>query len=292
MSAPRFARTDSLDERLRAVAGQLTRKQTVLARFMAADRVALAFASAEEVGKQTGVDAATVVRFSRLLGYEGYANLREAVRASVPQFLSAMEKIRASDEGDLPMGELVKRVAQADIENIRRASSTNRTEAIAQAVDAIDKSGRTYVIGFGMSAHVAATLARQLMLIGVPVSRPLGDAIAAAADLADVECGDAVVGVSVWRHLRDTTRLLAAGRRGGATTIGISDSWLSPLAGNADVMLVAPTETPELGHSVTAMVTLTQVLATGVASANRDRAMQRLRKIEQLADEDALWAPA
>src|SRR5690349_20455108 len=84
---------DDLESRIRRVLPDLTQKQHRLARTLLGDRMLLAFASAEDVGRMADVDSATVVRFSRLLGYEGFADLRDSIRRSVPQFLTEIERV-------------------------------------------------------------------------------------------------------------------------------------------------------------------------------------------------------
>ena len=119
-----------LDERLLAVLDGLTTKQQRLARVLLDDKVGVAFASAEELGRRAGVDAATVVRFSRRLGYEGFSDLRQAVRSEVPQFLTALDKVRRSLEAHDTGGDVVASVFGSDVSNIEQTARANDAAAV------------------------------------------------------------------------------------------------------------------------------------------------------------------
>ena len=139
-----------------------------------------------------------------------------------------------------------------------------------------------HVLGLGISAYVADHLSHQLGLVGVTTHRVACDPVQAAIGLSSVTARDAVVAISVWRYLNATIAGFNTARTRGATTIAITDSKASAVARQADFVLVADTETPELGHSVTAMITLTNVIATGVTLADSPSSLKRLQDVEEL----------
>src|SRR5262249_50243921 len=106
----------------------------------------------------------------------------------------------------------------------------------------------------------------------------------AAIDVAPAGAGDVVIAVGLFRYVRSTVRLLEAARGAGATTIGITDNRLSPLAPTADLLLVAATQTDQLSNSLTALMALTNVLVKHVARANPERVLDGLRRVDGLYD--------
>ena len=101
---------------------------------------------------------------------------------------------------------------------------------------------------------------------------------------------DAVVVVSVWRYLKHTLLLAEAAQDRGASVVALTDSKAAPIAAHADVTLTAATETPELGHSVAALITLTNVLAAGIAMASPDRTLAALQQIDQFYEKFTVMA--
>lgn len=279
----------SVEERISQALPTLTAKQRRLARYMLDNEIELAFASAEDVGRQAGVDAATVVRFSRMLGYEGYADLRDVVRRSVPQFLTAVERVtQRMSAGN--SDDILEAVFAADIRNLEKTARMSNPDALAQAVALLCAAPRVICIGHGISVFVADHLAHQLALIGVSVQRASRSIVDGAIELSSLTDRDAVVVVSVWRYLKHTLLLAEAAQDRGARVVALTDSKAAPIAAHADITLMAATETPELGHSVAALITLTNVLVTGVAVASPNRTLDCLQRIDQFYEKFTVMA--
>lgn len=279
----------SVGERIVAALPTLTKKQRLIARYMADNEIDLAFASADGVGRQAGVDAATVVRFSRVLGYEGFADLRDAVRKSVPQFLTAAERVTQWLESG-QSGDVVQEVFSQDVSNLEKTARMNTSETIAEAVSVLRLAPRVICVGQGISSFVADHLAHQLGIIGVVVQRPSRSIVDGAIDVALLAEDDAVVVVSVWRYLKHTLLLAEAAQERGASVIALTDSKAAPIGAHANITLTAATETPELSHSMSGLITLTNVLVTGVALANPERTLASLQRVDQFYEQFTVLA--
>jgi RpiR family transcriptional regulator, repressor of rpiB and als operon len=281
---------EDLEARIQRLLPQLTPKQHRLARTLLSDQMMVAFASAEDVGRMADVDSATVVRFSRLVGYEGFADLRDAVRRRVPEFLTEIERVsRSLESGSEAQGTPVDVCAQ-DIRNIEQIPRANPADTFDEAVAALDRARRVFCLAQGVSAIAADYMTHQLALIGVDARRSPRDAVEAAVLLPMITPDDVVVVFSVWRYLDETLRLCNAVRRAGATIISLVDNKAAPVVPLSDVSLVASTVTPKLGHSLTGFMTLVNALATGVASASPGRALDCLTQIEEYYTETSIIA--
>lgn len=248
------------------------------------NRVQLAFSSAEEVGRGAGVDAATVVRFSRQLGYEGYADLRDSVRSSVPEFLTALEKMSRTLADPPATGDVFGEVFAQDLRNIDTTARANDHATVSDAVRMLADADHVYVLGMGVSHAIAVMFSHQLSLIGLRAQCVSGDIVAAVVALSDAGADDALVVVSLWRYLKDTISLFESALTSGVRTLLITDSRLSPLATRAEITLAASTEAAELSHSLVGLVTLGNVLTTGVALRRPERTVERLRTVDTFYD--------
>ena len=104
--------TPDLQDRVRALLPSLTPKRRRLARLLLDEPLSVAFLSAEELGRRAGADPATVVRFSRTLGYDGFTDLKRDLQARVPQFMTATEKLRLALDKDVSPSAGASRVFQ------------------------------------------------------------------------------------------------------------------------------------------------------------------------------------
>jgi DNA-binding MurR/RpiR family transcriptional regulator len=286
---PGTAAGQDLEGRIVAILDQLTAKQRRLARFILENQTYIAFASAHDVGKEADVDAATVVRFSRRLGYRGYANLREEVRQhSLPAFLTATEKVSRTLAAKERKREIIELIFAQDMENITATADANSHALLTETIRVLNRAGEVYILGSGLSAPVASAFAHQLALVGIRSRAVLGPFVQSAVEIAGASAKDVVVGIGLWRYLRDTVALLAAAQHVGATTIALTDTKISPLARHASIVLIAATRTPEIPHSVTSLLTLCNALSSGLALTNPARTLKRLQRIDELYETSGL----
>lgn len=276
------------DERIRRVYGELTSKQQSLAKTMIEDEISVAFASVDDLARRAGVDAATVVRFSQLLGYSGYAELRDSIRVRVPGMLTAVEKFdRAAPPTDAsdsaqPSDHHLLEIIDDDVRNVQRTRTLNDLSTIRKAITAMDRARRVFVVADGVESFAADRLAHDLIRAGMDVRRVSLSTALSVSEIRSVTPEDVVVGVQLWRYIRHTVNVFEVAREAGAITIAISDSKLSPIAVRAETSLVVETASPELPHSVTALHTLCNLLVSGVMLVNRERTAHSLAGMEEI----------
>jgi DNA-binding MurR/RpiR family transcriptional regulator len=271
----------TLEERVRDALPGLTAKRRRLARLFVDEPYTVAFSSADEVAGRTGVDAATVVRFSRALGYDGFTGLKRAIQAEVPQFRTAFDKLRQSlADGRVPQ-DLYHEVFAQELANVEATAALCDDALLGEAVRIIAGSQTTVVLASGLSAPIGSHLAHLLRVMGFPASQP-AVGVAAAAEVSHLDGGCAVVGIALWRYVRSTTQLFAQAKQTGAATIAVTDSKTSSLAANADVTLLAATGAAELSHSLVGPIAIVNALATGLAVVDPPKTLERLAEFDRI----------
>jgi DNA-binding MurR/RpiR family transcriptional regulator len=272
-----------LRRRLQAMLPALSRKRMLLARAILDEPFTVAVATAADLGAQLGVDPATVVRFSRSLGYAGYSELKEAIRSDLPHMLTVTEKLRRrlhEPPRDEDAGTVEGTMSQ-DIRNIQAAAATNGEGLIREAAAAIAASDRVVVLAAGMSGPVADVLARLLALTGVP-AQSRADPVLAATDVAALGRSSMVVAIGFWRYVTSVVRLFDAATLRTERSIAITDSHASPLARRARYTLLAPTDATAINNSLAAPIALVNALVTAVTSRTSRRAYTFSRALDEV----------
>lgn len=273
--------TPDLQDRVQALLPSLTPKRRRLARLLLDEPLSVAFLSAEELGRRAGADPATVVRFSRTLGYDGFTDLKRDLQARVPQFMTATEKLRLALDKDVSPSAGASRIFQQDIANIEATARMNSEEDLLAAARLISGARTVVVIADGVSSSVAQMFTHLLRLMGYPVIHA-GTGVTAAAEIAGLGSNDALVAISVWRYIKSTVQLFDQAKRRGVPAVSISDSRAAPIAQQADVSLTAATETFELSHSLVGLMSLINALATALALENPKATLERLAAVDQV----------
>jgi len=245
------------------------------------DPAAASGLSVQALAAQASTSTATVLRFCRAVGTEGYPQLRLAL-AGAAAAEAALEPgqpagdINATDSLDQVIAKIVHNEARALAET---GDQLDRA-ALRTAVDAIAGARRIDVVGIGASGLVALDLQQKLHRIGL-MAFGWTDAHAALTAAALTGPSDVLVAIS---HSGTTTDVLepvalAAGR--GATTVGLTNFGGSPLAAAAGVVLTTAARELPLRSAATAsriaQLAVVDCLFVGVAQRSYDAAGALLR---------------
>lgn len=288
--AAEAAARDEVNARIRVMLSSLTPKRRRLATLVLDEPYFVALASAEQLGDRADVDAATVVRFSRQVGYGGYSELRDAIRRRLPQ-LTPVEKVRRHlDEGGSSDRGVLSDSYEQDSANISRLAADNPPEGLEEVARRLLAARTIVVLSGGLSDAVSSTLVHLLRLVGLPaVHRP--DEVSAAVDVARVGAADVVIAVSFWRYVTSTMRLFSLAKERGAWTVALTDSRGAPVAERADHVLTAPVDAPEVSLSVVAPLALVNGLASLCAALAPEQAVAALSAVDDVYSASKIAVP-
>jgi DNA-binding MurR/RpiR family transcriptional regulator len=270
----------SLEQRISAAHPDLSRKHKLLARFILDNRYFMSFASASQAGEKTSTSAATVVRFAQSLGYEGFSEMQAAIRAELPSYISAAERIQERLESPTEPDDLPQKVFRTDIANIEHTASNLMGANLEGALQAIIDAGRIWVIGSGISATSALYLAHSLKIIGFDARFNMNEGLSMAVDAAQFGPDTLVIALDMWRYVRSTTNTVTIARKQGATTIAITDSIVSPLAQLADFAFEVSADGVAHSLSPTAVLSLINVIIASLSYLAPKQTMQSLRRVD------------
>ncbi len=132
----------------------------------------------------------------------------------------------------------------------------------------------------GYMRNLADFLHYNLMILGLPVFTALspGEAVHSTRT---VNKGDLVIAISFRRGLRQTVEGLQQARNNGAYCVGITDTYVSPIARFSDECFLASIDSPSFGGSYAAPMTLMNILIVACAHYRRDRTLALLKKAEK-----------
>jgi len=258
----------SLAERIREKFASLPAKQQAVARILADNPAAVAFASVNEVARGAGVDAATVVRTCQSLGYSGWRELLVHVKGNMVRNRTFAERVAAlgAQEGDL-----TSRILDNARRNVDATFDGLDQESFDGVANALSDATMVVVVAGGVSTGAGEFLTSSLRIIGVRSILVTGISDAAPA-LAALGPDDALVGLSLWRYLISTVQALQHAKETvGATTVALTDSQVSAATRFADHTLVAHTSTVGPRLSMTGVTALIEALVARTALCNPRR---------------------
>ncbi|MDP9108561.1 MAG: MurR/RpiR family transcriptional regulator, partial [Pseudomonadota bacterium] len=239
----------------------------------------------EELAESCEVSAATISRFARHLGFVSYAALRGEIARALQSALEPVEKLRNS----IARREHAASPGSASLEyaiaNLGATLQGLPYAEIDQVVHKLMDAGAVYIMGFGLSAHLAGILALHLQPFCAQVVEVVGygGTEVAAGRLVNVSSKDVVVVISFPRYANDAINLAHFARERRACIVAITDSPVSPLATLANHTLLAQSTHPILPSSATAAITLIETLVASLMVSNKKNVAKAAKLTEAIA---------
>jgi RpiR family carbohydrate utilization transcriptional regulator len=188
-----------------------------------------------DLGVASGVSDATVVRFYRAMGLDSYLELKLALSQSVSNTSTLIHDDLTAE--DSPTS-IAHKVFQSSIQAITDTQLALKPAAFEHAVGLIENARRVLIIGVGTSAPLAHELANRLFRLRIRCeveTESLHQLMKAALLTGDDVC----IAISQSGESNNPIRTVCEARSHGCSVIAITGNSASPLARNADVVLLS-----------------------------------------------------
>ena len=189
---------------------------------------------------------ATVVRFSRRLGFEGYQALKIAIAGDLGSASTISSEIEKSDSCYEIFSKRINDIAVA----LNNTQAVLDAEALEKAAKTIMNAKRIVVFGLGNSAAVASDAAHKFLRLGLN-AQACTDNHLQAIIASHIDRQSVAVAISHSGSSKDIVEALRLSKIGGAATIAITNYGSSPIVEAADICLFTKSE--ETRHSILAM---------------------------------------
>jgi len=267
-------------ERIRAGGTSLTGAERRVAEVVLQSPQAVGFGTVAELARAAGVGAATVVRLSAKLGYDGFSELQACVqRDLMRQLRPAAERIHEAS-GDEPDEARDEHLA-IEVANVTGTlGSVDATKLDVLVGRLADLDAPVAVLSGDDSAGVAHQFAVQLGQIRPDVTQISGSQVAVHRQIALLGPATTLVVVDLRRYEQWVLDAHGLACQRGLWSAAISDNALSPLAAGAAVAfdVTAGSLSPFDSHVGT--LALLNLFVAATAGRLRDSAGARLEAIE------------
>jgi DNA-binding MurR/RpiR family transcriptional regulator len=233
-----------------------------------------------ELAAACQVSEATVVRFVSQLGYEGYGEFLQALRALVDTELTLLDRVDLSDM-NVPGAERFRRVVFEEIDNLKELYAKIDMDVIDKVMDYLQKISNIYVIGSRISYTFAYYMGWSLTKVRQGI-RILKGSDSTTIDWLTIAPPDSfVVIIANSRYPNELIKVGKLVRRLGMTLLVIADSSLCPLIQFAHMTLIAPSQHFPLIGSPTPLSCLINYIVIELASRDGKELKVHQEKLEQ-----------
>jgi len=246
------------------------------------------FSSAAELAKKAEVNVATITRTAQSLGFSGWPDLRQEIRARFMSKLSAPEVsvVHQQETGnDRPFDAAVNR----QIEQLTALRRRTDRQSVRDVAKIIAGAKRRIVLGSGSFESIASILAHHSTLCGYRMELAT-DGVTIANALGDVKEGDVVIIITFWRLYNSAIKAARQAKAKGATTCVITDAAVDALAETADHLLLAPAESTSFFATILPAISLVEGISAELGALDPEVSSRSVARFEeQWQDQDLLF---
>lgn len=255
----------------------------------------VALLSMRELAKRAQLPAATFVRLARSLDFPDYVAMRELFQHRMRKGANDRRYSLKARDLQLRSGAdetlvLMKDIFASELRNIEESFQLNSTDILLGAVELIERSARVFVLGQRSCFPPAYTFNYIFQLFSPNSILLQNNAGTFADELRGIGPGDLLVAISVSPYTGDVVRAVRYARGMQARIVAITDDRLSPIAREADIVLLTATATPSFFHSITPMIVLAQALLALLMARGGSSALKAIEETEKQLDSfGAYW---
>ena len=245
-----------------------------IANCIISDPYAAAQMNISQLADYSKTSVASVVRFSKAIGYKGYPEFRLALVSEVSRIGFSNTKISELDSGitiEDSIEEIIRKIALADSQAIQTTAERLDVLNFKAVVDAWDKSPTIGIFGLASSGFVAMDLQLKLNRQGKSAVA-WRDAHTALTSVSMLKPGDSLVAISHSGTTLDVVEVMQEFKKRGVNIILITNALRAPATVLADIVLhtSARETTFRSGATASRIAQLTVVDCLCVALAQRN----------------------
>lgn len=225
-----------------------------------------------DIARECEVHPSAIVRFSQRFGFRGFSEMQALFRAAythkaspVHNYQQRIRSMIANQSQQASDGDLARECIDATRSGIERLGRELDDVAFEKAVDLIVNADNIYVVGVRRSFAVADYLVYNLQHTHKRIHLVSGLGGSYREQMRSVRSGDLVIAISFTPYAKETQHCLRYARQQQANTLILTDSHLSPLAKNANSLLLVNEGSALAFRSLSATLCLCQALFVAVA---------------------------
>jgi len=274
---------DGFRRRLEEHLPGLSKSQQHIANYLLTSYDEAAFLSAADLARRLEVSEATVVRFAKSIGYEGFPELKRCLQSLYRGLVSPTTRLqhKLAELASHP-GHVLTKIVDMEVQYLTEAVHSVSPEDFDRAVEIILNARRVLVRGGGPSAILADLLELRLRRFGIFALSMTESGRDLVEKLQVLQPEDAVVATGFHHLSSELSAVIEHAHAIGCPTILLTDTLGAAFHGKVDVVLAARRGPVSTFHSLTVPMAIVNALILAVAMARPEESLAALDRMQRM----------
>jgi len=261
---------------------KLTKNQKKIAQYLLDYPEEIALSSIDSIAEKLGVGKATIVRFSKTIGFKGFLELKTELSNKLRDDLSPTKKFKNALKSHPTKLDFINTLANNEINNIEKTiHSLDRTQ-FNKAVRIFVNASNIFTMGLGISSFLAEIAAYYLNRVTMRAHSFSHGSMSLEEQVISLKQEDALFVISLPPYSFTTIEATETAKYKGVKIISVTDKITSPVGQYSDVVFVTETNNIVFINTVSSILTIIYALSAGIGLSDRATSLTALSLFEKV----------
>lgn len=244
-----------------------------------------AFMSALQIAQQVGVSESVVIRFSRILNYSGFPEMKRYLEAEIKKNMTMPQKVRKADVDEhLPPTDVYRVVMMQEYNNVLGTmKNPYNLNSFERTVNVLECAETIYIIAVRVLEPIAAIMESIYGAIGKQVVCINPEKAMDMHRIVFANERDAAIVISFARYDRRISRASQYLKQKHVKIITFADTQESPDIRDADCVLYLQVDSYSHTNSYCTLFALINAIVTAIGSSDKENTLHMLDLVEELS---------
>lgn len=261
----------------------LTKVEKKIAEFMAKNPKKVILLSALELGKEIGVSDASVLRFSKNIGFNKFNDFKNYVALELSE-RNPNERIAKNWDNFKSQNDIANKIISGDLKNIEEFLLNLDFQKIDKTVKIIENSKKIYFLGIGSSRAISQFMYWYIKKLGYNTECINEGGLGLYETLSHISKEDLIIVFAFPKFLIDEVKAVKIVKEKGATAIAITSNIFSEISFLSDMVFKIPIENNGFFNSYIVPMEFCNIILTTLFEKNKKKIYNEWKKNSLMKD--------
>lgn len=262
----------------------LTKTEKKIAEYVIKNPKKVIVLSALELGKEIGVSDASVLRFSQTLGFKKFSDLKNYIAEELGNDLTPDDRIVTNWDNFNSKNDLVNKIINADLENIRNFLLDIDFEELNRCIDMLEKAKKIYFMGLGSSRGISQYMNWYFKRMGFNTETISEGGLGLYEIISNLKEEDLIFIFSFPRILVDEVRALKFAKEKKVKIVAITSNIFSEISLVSDIVFKVSVNNHGFFNSYSVPIELCNLILTMIFEKNKTEIYNNLKDNKHIKD--------
>ena len=261
----------------------LTKGEKKIAEFLVKNPKKVILLSALDLGKEIGVSDASVLRFSKTMGFNKFNDFKNYIALELSE-TSPDDRIVKNWDNFNSKNDIANKIVNADLENIKEFLLNVDFDQVNEAVEMIDEAKKIYFLGIGSSRAISQFMFWHVKRLGFNAECVNEGGLGLYEAFSHIKKGDVVIIFAFPRFLNDEIKAVKLAKEKKAKIITITSNVFSEISFLTNIVFKISVENNAFFNSYIVPMELCNIILTALFEKNKTSIYAELKENSLVKD--------